>query len=77
MKTPNLSQLSLRSSHPSGGTSRQLPREQEALFRTSLYLTPSLHRALKLRMIDEGRDMSAIMRDALDQYLKSGSGISS
>ena len=49
--------------------------KQNDLIHTSLYITPELRRALKLRMIDENRDMSSIIRDAITLYLRSGSGL--
>lgn len=76
MKTPNLSSLAnLAKSSPRVQPARG-ERQNETLLRTSVYLTPELHRALKLRMIDERRDMSVIIRDAVTQYLQSGSGVS-
>ncbi len=76
MKTPNLSSLAnLSKASPRVQTARS-QHENERLLRTSVYLTPDLHRALKLRVIDERRDMSAIIRDAVTEYLRSGSGIS-
>lgn len=77
MKSPKLSNLSNLANAPARIRVAAKPSPQSALSRTSLYLTPELHRALRMRVIDERRDMSAIIRDAVEAYLKSGSGLSS
>lgn len=76
MKTPKLSNLAnLAKASPKVLAARS-KNESEPLLRTSVYLTSELHRALKLRVIDERREMSAIIRDAVASYLQSGSGVS-
>ena len=74
MKKPSLSSLVKVHSTVADAIvqSRGGPRRHKKM---SLYVSPETWRDLQLRKIDEGRDVNAIINDAIRGYLRSGSGL--
>ena len=52
---------------------KSVPETKKAFHRGTYYLTPDLIRRLKIRAIEEGKDFSEVVRDALEAHLSKGS----
>lgn len=75
MKKPTLSALRKPSDLTSNRAVSESKRTSSEPKKMSLYVTMDTWRSLQLRKLDEGRDVNAIVNDAIQSYLKSGSGV--